>query len=294
MPDEDLWRRGPMGMDPALDTFRLPASDDCWWCGAPATTEEHRIKHSTLRRVSMDRDGTADPGNVFKKSSDFEGALRSIKKGAQVRWRKNMCANCNNARSQAFDLAYDAFEQFLVKHADAMMRWKHLDWSEVYGTAWQEAARDLARYFGKQIGCMLATQHLPVPQDLIGFLDGRARCPSVRFSLAINWRVGEAHKVMRRHGSADGMTTFVGLLDSIAYASEGSLTGADYGYHIGYVWAVGEWREASDRTSWFEHPKIPLSQVNDGWRDRLWWLPIRLRMESRHLRHHLGTDKIPD
>lgn len=294
MSGEDLWRRGPMGMDPALDAFRLPASDSCWWCGAPATTEEHRIKHSTLRRVALDGNGKINPRSVFKKSPDFEGVLHSIKKGAQVRWRKNLCADCNNARSQPFDLAYDTFEEFLVNHADVMMRWERLDWSAVYGLAWQEGARDLARYFGKQIGCMLATQRLPVPQELIGFLDGAARCPSVRFSVAINWRGGDAHKVMRRHGFENGMSTFVGLLDSIAYANKGGLTGVDYGYHIGYVWLVGEWRDASDETSWFERPTTDLFRVNGSWRDRLGWLPMRVRMESRHFRHRHSSNPNSD
>ncbi len=165
-------------MDPTLDDFRLPSSDRCWWCGDVATTEEHRIKHSTLRRVAQSEEGKVHPGNVFKKSSDFEGALHSIKKGAQVRWRKNLCANCNNARSQPFDLAYDLFEAYLVDHMDDMMRWKSLDWPAVYGSDWEEKARDLARYFAKQVGCMLATQRLPVPQELVAFLNGAERCPS--------------------------------------------------------------------------------------------------------------------
>lgn len=294
MPDKHLWRRGPMGMDPALDKLRLPASESCWWCGAPATTEEHRIKHSTLRRVALDGNAKIDPRNVFKKSADFEGVLHSIKKGAQVRWRKNLCAECNNSRSQPFDLAYDVFEEFLVDHADVMMRWKRLDWSAVYGVAWQEGAANLARYFAKQIGCMLATQRLPVPEDLIRFLDGEARCPSTCFSVAINCRVADAHKVMRRHGFDDGMSNFVGLLDSIAYASEGRLTGVDYGYHIGYVWLIGEWREGSDRTSWFELPSTNITHVTGGLRERLEWLPTRIQMEFGHLRHRRSGDHDSD
>ena len=64
---------------------------------------------------SRDARGKVEPSNVFKKSPDFEGTLRSIKKGAQVRWRRNLCANCNNAKSQSFDLACAVFEAFLVE-----------------------------------------------------------------------------------------------------------------------------------------------------------------------------------
>ena len=144
-------RRGPMDMDPALDPFRLPPSDRCWWCGERATTEEHRFKHSTLRRVGRTDTGVVDPEGVFKKSGDFEGPLRSLKKGSQVRWRKNLCAKCNNHRSQPFDQAYDAFEAFVIDRADELMNWKRLDWHDVYGPQGQSGARDLGRYFGKQI-----------------------------------------------------------------------------------------------------------------------------------------------
>jgi hypothetical protein len=125
-----------------------------------------------------------------------------------------------------------------------MRRWRRLDWSAVYGDDWQVGARNLARYFGKQIGCLLATQRLPVPQDLIDFLDGADRCPSVCFMLYINWRGADAHKMMRRHGFEDGLATFVGLLDAVAFQTRGRLSGVRYGYHIGYVWVIGEWFDA--------------------------------------------------
>lgn len=271
-----------MGMDPALDVFRLPPSARCWWCGDLATTEEHRIKHSTLRRIARASERTVNPGNVFKKSPDFEGELHSIKKGAQVRWRKNLCANCNNAKSQPFDLAYDVFEAYLLDHVDIMMRWKRLDWSAVYGNDWQEGSRNLARYFGKQMGCMLATQRLPVARELIDFLGGAERCPSVCFMICINWRGGDAHTMMRRHGLKDGLSTFVGLLDTVAYQREGQFSGVRYGYHIGYIWVIGEWLDGTNRSSWFEHPSIDLPRVNDRWRDRLAWHARRVQPEAKH------------
>lgn len=167
--DAGYWRRGPMAMDPALDAFRLPPTDRCWWCGDLATTEEHRFKNSTLRRVGRTDSGDVDPQGVFKVSGDFAGPLRSLNKGSQVRWRKNLCARCNNQRSQPFDLAHDVFEAFVIERADEMMKWKRLAWQEIYGPRWQPAARDLGRYFGKQIGCMLASSACPCRKTLSTF-----------------------------------------------------------------------------------------------------------------------------
>lgn len=62
-------------MDPALDKFRVPSNDHCSGCGDLATAEEHRIKHSTLRRLARTQNGKIRSANVFKSSPDFEGML---------------------------------------------------------------------------------------------------------------------------------------------------------------------------------------------------------------------------
>jgi len=254
---------GALDSNPALKHLQVPATDLCWWCGDVATTEEHRFKASTLRRVARSEDGTVEPGNVFKKSSDYEATLKSLKKGTQIRWHKNLCAHCNNARSQPFDLAYDHFESFLVENFDEISTWKRLNWQAVYGPDWRDRARNLARYFGKQLGCMLATYQLRVPQDLIEFLNGSERCPSVCFMLYINPRAVEAHEKMRKDGFEDTIPGFVGLLGSQAYQFEGKFSGIDYVYHIGYLWFVAQWRAGNDLTSWFEYQEIDLPRLSN-------------------------------
>lgn len=250
-------RRGVLEPDPSLDSFRVAATDRCWWCSALATTEEHRIKASTLRRIGRAEDGSIKPGNVFKMSSDYERSLKTLKKGPQVRWRRNMCADCNNSKSQPFDRAYDEFEAFLVSHYDVMVDWTCFDWKDVYGNGWRIGSRDLARYFAKQLGCMLATYDLPVPDDIRRFLDGATRCPSVCFELAINPGVVT---FMRAEGAGEDMSTFVGLLEAPAYRNGQSFSGIDYGYHIGYLNFLARWREGRTFSSWFDHRKCSFSQ----------------------------------
>ncbi|ALO67662.1 hypothetical protein AS189_15725 [Arthrobacter alpinus] len=269
-------KTGVLDLDPALKHLRVPANDLCWWCGDVATTEEHRFKASTLRRVARSDDGTIVPSTVYKKSSDYEGTLQSLKKGTQIRWRKNLCANCNNAKSQPFDRSYDHFESFLVEHIDEISARERLDWQAVYGLDWKEQARNLARYFGKQLGCMLATQELQIPEELIEFLDGFERCPSVCFMLYVNPRAVEAHEMMRRDGFEDGLNSFVGLLEADVYQSAGEFSGIDYVYHIsagefsgidyvyhiGFLWFTARWRAGADVTSWFEYQEIDLPRVS--------------------------------
>jgi hypothetical protein len=252
-----------MAMDPKLDSLRLPPSELCWWCGDVATTEEHRFKRSTLRRLAQSPEGDIDPHNIFKKSSDFEGTLHSINKGSQVRWTKNLCANCNNARSQPFDLAYESFDSYVVDHFNEMMQWKRLDWSSMYGKEHKENSRNLARYFAKQMGCMLATQQLPVPQELIDFLNGAKGCPATCFRIFIDPAIGDVHNELRKDGIEDGLSTFVGLLKAMAYETGGQFSGFTYGYRIGYIRVSGEWFEGTNRSSWFKRRSVDLLQNND-------------------------------
>jgi hypothetical protein len=140
---------------------------------------------------------------------------------------------------------------------------------------------------------MLAGQDLAVPGDLVDFLNGSERCPSVCFMIYLNWRGLDAHRMMRRHGFDDGLTSFVGLLESQAWAHAGRLARIDYTFHLRYVWIRLDWTAESDRSSWFEHPSIDLPRLNATMRDRLAWLPFRIRGETRGLWQRLkgsGSD----
>lgn len=251
-------RRGVLQPDPKLDAFCIEQVEECWWCGERATTEEHRIKASTLRRVGRDETGTVDARNVFKKSSDFEGELRTLRKGAQVRWKKNLCASCNNAKSQPFDRAYDTFEDFLVGQFVEIAIEGCIDWAQIYGKDWELGAKNLARFFGKQLGCMLSTYNLPTPPGLQVFLDGAADIPAIRFSMFIN---ADVVSKMIQHPEND-WSMFIGLGEAPAYETVGRFSGVDYSFHIGYLNFLVEWREEETFDSWWKWGVVDLPRYS--------------------------------
>src|SRR3954452_19614094 len=153
--------------DPRLDRFRLPANDRCWWCGDAATTREHKYKRSDLKRMALTEAGIVDAGQLFKGSDAYTGVLKSINKGSAVQWGKSMCARCNGARSQPFDLAYEKLSDYLWQHHDNLSHQSTLDLKRVFGPAWRVEARDAARYLAKQMACALTDQRLPLPDKLI-------------------------------------------------------------------------------------------------------------------------------
>lgn len=273
----------PRDADPRLDPFRLPPDGKCWWCGDKATTREHKFKHSDLRRVAT-RNGKRDLSSLHKQSDFHTGPLRTLKRGDEVKWGLNLCARCNDTKSQPFDMAYDQFVAFLLANEDHLWRQDHLDWADVYGSAWGDGSTNLARYFVKQFGCMMATQHLPVPADATAFLGGAPRCPSVVLGLWRDHRPIKVHRKMKKTGVPDGMLSFVGLPATMAYTDGLRLTGADYQCRVAYMIFNVSWREDEDLPSFHEEQVVPMPLINARLRDRVAWLPVEARGYAHRVR----------
>lgn len=152
--------------------LRQPPSGLCWWCGTePATTGEHKFKRSDMARLMDDQPllvwGYQRSG--ITRELRGPGALKRDRYGV-LKFPKSLCAPCNNARSQPFDLAYDKFSSYLGSHS--LRRMPGVPIADIYGEEWQESALNLARYYAKHFGCRMVRAGLAVPQSLIDFLNG--------------------------------------------------------------------------------------------------------------------------
>lgn len=162
-----------------FEHLRQPHNGLCWWCGAIATTSEHKYKRSDLRLLGGSGQvhwGT-DPSQPF--------LVRSTRKDPLVRFSKSLCANCNNARSQPFDRAYDIFRDYVWANLDLLWYQDGLDMRAIYGPKWLEQEFNLARYFVKHFGCRLVDEGVPPPHELAQFLDGAPSIPGVHLALAV-------------------------------------------------------------------------------------------------------------
>lgn len=215
-----------------LDQYRIPDDGRCWWCGALATTAEHKYKARDLRRVQ----GASTEDGVYRAAeAGFSGVLHSLRKGTAIRWSVSLCADCNNARSQPFDRSYDRFVDYLAENWDGLMTARRLRWRDVYGRDWGPGSTALAQYLVKQFACMMRTENLPVPGDAVAFLNGGGSGDLV-ISMAVDDEVLSAREVViARTGSDDWLRTFVGLPGTQALHDGHELTGAEYLLRLGYV-----------------------------------------------------------
>ena len=83
-----------------------------------------------------------------------------------VKYKKNLCAKCNNDFSQSFDKAYEVFAAYLLQNEATILKRRFIDFKDVYGDEFEVGQRNLYKYFVKSFGCRLANDGYPVPEDL--------------------------------------------------------------------------------------------------------------------------------
>jgi hypothetical protein len=163
--------------NPEFDHLLQPPSGLCWWCGAPATTREHKYKRTDLD--SMGSDGELMWGG----DPDRPYVVKSHRRDPAVRFIKSLCAPCNNARSQPFDRAYDIYSNYVRDNLATLWFQDGIDMAAIFGGDWRSLEANLARYFIKHFGCKLVEEGLTPPQQMVDFLNGSADMPNVQLAL---------------------------------------------------------------------------------------------------------------
>ncbi|WP_279063764.1 hypothetical protein [Dermabacter hominis] len=257
-----LFRGDDLLMRGVLDRYRISDDGLCWWCGAIATTAEHKYKARDLRRVQA----ASTEGNVSRIAEDgYSGVLRSLRKGSAIRWSVNLCAECNNARSQRFDRSYDQFVDYLANNWEALMNARRLRWRDIYGRDWRPGATALDQYLVKQFGCMMRTENLAVPSSARAFLDGGAS-GDIYIGLFVDDEILAFRERMMEHGGADyWLKNFIGLPPTQARHDGNQLTGSEYLLRLGYVVFRVAWIKDERHTSMHERASFRIPHlVEDG------------------------------
>jgi hypothetical protein len=135
---------------------------NCWICAKVADTREHKFKKSDLIRSST----TWAPDDLpyFIGS----GGRRRIPSANSrlATFGKVLCGDCNSARTQPFDRAYEAFSTWVNNAGETIMTMDKLDFTVIYGPNFQPSVLDLQKYFLKHFGCKLASDHYHIPAGL--------------------------------------------------------------------------------------------------------------------------------
>jgi len=156
----------------------------CWICGSTANTGEHQIKRTDVTQMF----GKRSFQGIVKTDFDNNGRKRVIQ-GANsdsLKYRNNLCAKCNNERTQLYDHAYERFANYIRDDFSKLKKTLCLSTNLVFGkNRAKKQQQDLFRYFIKAFGCQLNDNRIKVPQELKDMLMGQNFGNRNRFRVSI-------------------------------------------------------------------------------------------------------------
>jgi len=170
-----------------LPHLRYDYAGRCWWCGKLADSKEHKYKKSEVKRQFGS--GSYSGDNAVVRVVGGQQRLRPVQgpDSAQLKYPELLCSNCNSARSQNADLAYDAFSEYIAREERLLLRTACFRWSDIFPQNWRNGRDLVTAYWLKHIGCRLAEGGIQVAPELCAYLDapGDLRPVPVRMHLEI-------------------------------------------------------------------------------------------------------------
>lgn len=181
----------------------LEGESECWMCGSLADSAEHKLKKSDIVRAhgSGPYKGREELAYVVAGSQKLvQGANSSA-----LKYPKNLCSNCNNAKSQPWDRAYDKLIGWIFENEAEVLRKRFIDFSQIFGSDFEDGQRHLYKYYAKSFGCRLVDAGAAVPHDVLQLFDLR----HFQTALGITFSVNEDVLILPK-ASRDG---FIGQSD---------------------------------------------------------------------------------
>ena len=157
----------------------------CWICGAPSNSREHKIKKSDFVR----RYGN-QPFHKIGGMLHFVNGVSSNVQGPGAKiltYEPLICSDCNNNKSQPWDMAYEQFEKWLFENTSAILQRRFILLEDVFGPDnFSSGCPALYKYFVKAFGCRLASAGISVPSDLVELFKQDYFLTKLRLTFAIH------------------------------------------------------------------------------------------------------------
>ncbi|WP_267116877.1 hypothetical protein [Xanthomonas sacchari] len=107
-------------------------------------------------------------------------------KSSKLKYKKTLCAKCNNERSQPWDKAYDSFVSWVLDNEEEIIRRRLINFETIFGSSFAEGQLNLSKYFVKSFGCRFVDAEIPVPADLVELLPLEHFLTALKISFAVN------------------------------------------------------------------------------------------------------------
>lgn len=136
----------------------------CWICGGEATTGEHMIKKSDLLAIF----GKPKKGSpLFLHNAQKSNQIIQGLNADALKLGSRLCGPCNNARSQPYDRAWEAFSWFVRTRLPPIQSGDFIRADRIYPMSSNLGLRHVQLYFVKLFGCFIDENKIPI--DLTSF-----------------------------------------------------------------------------------------------------------------------------
>ena len=138
---------------------------DCWICGDPATTGEHKTKQSDLGSV-LGKPTQARPF-YYHDWNVRNRPLRGAPKGDFLKSKARLCIACNTRRTQPYDRAWEQLSEWLRNRRPPIRPREFIRADRVYSSGATRQMRNVHLYFTKLTGCHLVEAGLNFDQPCL-------------------------------------------------------------------------------------------------------------------------------
>ena len=164
---------------------------DCWICGAPATTGEHKTKQSDLRAL-LGKPTQTQP--FYYHDACVRNRPVGSYKGDFLKSKGRLCAPCNNWRTQPHDLAWEKMSAWLRERRPPIRGGETVRADRIFRVGATRQMRNVHLYFTKLTGCHLIEAGLQFDQAALAssILTGKAN-PYIHLKFGVSrtgWLVG--------------------------------------------------------------------------------------------------------
>jgi tetratricopeptide (TPR) repeat protein len=232
----------------------------CWWCGNPANSQEHRYKKADITRLFG-----KGPYKGDEALSRVVNGMAHVVQGPnskELMFKANLCQNCNNERSQVFDRAYDQLITYLDAHASSIISQNRIQFSAIFGSDWKKSRENVIRYYVKHICCRLAECGVLIDSRVIDFLNGKGRLWCIEMNFEIRQDIVALEAKLTAEQSVTG-SVWIG--DGMADHHKSTNTFSRFYSHVGYRWLRVNYQYDESFTSHFNLDPADLLVLGTGY-----------------------------
>ncbi len=158
---------------------------ECWICGAPADSREHKLKRSDLVRSFGTGPFRDDDALLHFIDDQCPRAVQGPNSG-RMKYGTVLCSNCNSDFSQPWDRAYEKLIDWVFKNERIVLAQRFINLHEVVANDAPTSCPDLYKYFVKAFGCRLADAGFDVPVHLVELLSQDSYQTKLRMAFSVH------------------------------------------------------------------------------------------------------------